>query len=41
MFPYTHVGNMLFIYDTPYKIMFNGSYSAIFLKSFNGILGED
>jgi hypothetical protein len=31
-YPYTHVGNMLFIDDTPCKIMFNKPYSASFLE---------
>ncbi len=31
---YTNVGNMLFVDDTPCKIMFNGSYIGIFLDFF-------
>jgi hypothetical protein len=40
-FPYIHIGNTLLIDDTPYKSIFNSSYSAIFLESFDGIHGED
>jgi len=40
-FPYTHAGNTLLIDDVPYKIMFNSSYSAIFLESFGGVCGEN
>jgi hypothetical protein len=40
-FPYIHVGNMLFIDNAPYKSVFNGLYSAIFLESFDNIRGED
>jgi hypothetical protein len=40
-FPYTHVGNTLLIDDVPYKIMFNGSYSAIFLESFGNVRGKN
>jgi hypothetical protein len=40
-YPYTHAGNMLLIDDNPYKSMFNGLYSAIFLESFDGHCGED
>jgi len=41
MFPYTHVGNTLFVDDTPYNNMFNDMYSAIVLESFDNIHGED
>ncbi len=40
-YPYIHVGNMLFINNTPYKSMFNGPYRAIFLESFDNLCGED
>jgi hypothetical protein len=40
-FPYIHIGDTLFIDDTPYKSMFNNTYSTIFLESFDGIRGED
>ncbi len=39
-FLYTHVGNMLLVKDTPYKDMFNDSYSAIFLESFMAFMGR-
>jgi hypothetical protein len=39
-FPYTDVGNTLFIDNTPYKNMFIGLYNAIFLDSFDNIHGE-
>jgi hypothetical protein len=39
--PYIHVGNTLFVDDTPYKSMFNGLYSAIILESFHDHHGED
>jgi hypothetical protein len=32
---------MVFIDDIPYKSMFNDSYNAIFLESFDGHCGED
>jgi hypothetical protein len=32
---------MLLVDDAPYKNMFNGPYSAIFLESFDGCRGED
>ncbi len=32
---------MLLIDDVPYKIMFNGFYSATFLESFDNVYGED
>jgi hypothetical protein len=35
-FPDTHVGNILFIDDTPYKCIFNDLCSAIFLELFEG-----
>ncbi len=37
---YIHVGNTMFIDNMPYKSMFNGPYSAIFLESFDGHCGE-
>ncbi len=40
MYFYTHIGNTLFIDDTPYKIMFNRPYSAIFWD-FDDFRGED
>jgi hypothetical protein len=40
-YPNIHIGNTLLIDDTPYKCMFNGLYSAIFLESFDGHHGED
>jgi hypothetical protein len=30
MFPYTHVGNIFFVNNTPYESMFNDPYNAIF-----------
>jgi len=41
MFSYTHVSNMLFLDNMPYKSMFNDLYNAIFLESFDGLGGED
>ncbi len=41
MFLYIHVGNMLFIDNTPYKSVFNGLYGAIFLELFDNVRGED
>jgi hypothetical protein len=40
-YPYTHAGNTLLVNNMPYKNMFNGPYSAIFLDSFDGCCGED
>jgi len=40
-YPYTHVGNMLFIDDTPCKIMFNKPYSASFLEFFYSLNRHD
>jgi len=40
-YPYNHFGNMLFIDDTPCKIMFNGLYSAIFLEFFDDLHGHN
>jgi len=40
-YPYSHVGNTLFINDTPFKIMFNGLDSAIFLEFFYDPHGHD
>jgi hypothetical protein len=40
-FLYIHVGNMLFVDNTPYKNMFNNVYSANFFKSFDDLSGED
>jgi hypothetical protein len=40
-YPYIHVGNMLFVDNTPYKSMFNGPYSVVFLESFDNHCGED
>jgi hypothetical protein len=39
-YPYIQIRNM-FINDMPYKSMFNGPYSAIFLELFGGHHGED
>ncbi len=36
-FPNTHVGNILLIYDTPYKFIFNDLCSVIFLESFEDL----
>ncbi len=38
---YTHVGNMLFVDDTPCKIMFNGPYIGVLLEIFDGLCGHD
>jgi len=38
---YTHIGNTLFVDNMPYKNMFNDSYSAIFLESFDSLHGKD
>jgi hypothetical protein len=38
-YPYNHFGNMLFLDDTPCKIMFNGLYSAIFLEFLTTFMG--
>ncbi len=38
---YIYVGNTLLIDDTPYKSMFNGPYTAIFEKSFDGYGRDD
>jgi hypothetical protein len=40
-FPYIHVNNMLLVDDMPYKSMFNNSYNAIFVKSFDDLRKED
>jgi hypothetical protein len=40
-FPYTRTGNTLLIDDAPYKSKFNNIYNSIFLKSFDGLHGED
>jgi hypothetical protein len=39
-YPYIHANNT-FVDDTPYKNIFNGPYSAIFLESFDDLCGED
>jgi hypothetical protein len=40
-YPYTHTSNMLLVHDMPYKNMFNGPYSAIFLELFDNHHGDD
>ncbi len=40
MYFYIHIGNTLFVDNTPYKSMFNRPYSAIFLD-FDDLCGED
>ncbi len=39
-FPNTHIGNTLFIDDTPYKYIFNDSCNAIFLELFKGACSD-
>jgi len=34
-----HVCNMLFVDNTPYKILFNEPFNVIFLQSFDGFIG--
>jgi hypothetical protein len=41
MFLYIHVSNMLLVDDMPYKSMFNDSYSAIFVESFDDLPRQD
>jgi hypothetical protein len=40
MYPYVHGDNM-FIDDMPYKSLFNGLFSGIFLKYFDSSCGDD
>jgi len=40
-YPYIHIGNMLYVDDTPCKIMFNMSYNAIFLEIFYNLHGHN
>jgi hypothetical protein len=35
-FPNTHAGNILLVYDPPYRSIFNDLCSIIFLESFEG-----
>jgi hypothetical protein len=35
------LGNNMFIDDMPYKILFNGLFSGIFLKYFDSSCGDD
>jgi hypothetical protein len=41
MYPWICVSNTLLIDDTLYKSLFNESFSAIFLESFDGVYGDD